>query len=295
MKIYDCTTFYSEHMMYDIRLNILNEHVHKFIVTEATYSHSGQPKKLNFDINNYNKFKDKIIYIVIDKEPNNIERIENKNNLNTQIKRSNSLKRIELSYDVMLNAVSEAAENDLIILSDNDEIPNLKSNLFSNSNKSIFIFEQLLFYYKLNLLYDRMPWFGSKACKKKKLNSFSWLRNLKNRKYSPWRLDTFFSKTKYIDIEIIKNGGWHFTNIKTPEKIYEKLMNFGHHDEFEKSGLNIEKIKKFVNEKKIFFNHFADKSKIEKWDYVYKLKKIDNKFLPKYLIDNSNKYKDWFD
>ena len=79
MKIYDCTTFYSEHMMYDIRLNILNEHVHKFIVTEATYSHSGQPKKLNFDINNYNKFKDKIIYIVIDKEPNNIERIENKN------------------------------------------------------------------------------------------------------------------------------------------------------------------------------------------------------------------------
>ena len=72
-------------------------------------------------------------------------------------------------------------------------------------------------------------------------------------------------------------------------------MNFGHHDEFEKSGLNIEKIKKFVNEKKIFFNHFADKSKIEKWDYVYKLKKIDNKFLPKYLIDNSNKYKDWFD
>ena len=69
-------------------------------------------------------------------------------------------------------------------------------------------------------------------------------------------MDTFFSKTKYIDIEIIKNGGWHFTNIKTPEKIYEKLMNFGHHDEFEKSGLNIEKIKKFVNEKKIFFNHF---------------------------------------
>ena len=98
---------------------------------------------------------------------------------------------------------------------------------------------------------------------------------------------------KYSDKGLVIIG------VHTPEfefeKIYEKLMNFGHHDEFEKSGLNIEKIKKFVNEKKIFFNHFADKSKIEKWDYVYKLKKIDNKFLPKYLIDNSNKYKDWFD
>ena len=55
MKIYDCTTFYNEHMMYDIRLNILNEKVEKFIVTESIYSHSGQPKKLNFDINNNKK------------------------------------------------------------------------------------------------------------------------------------------------------------------------------------------------------------------------------------------------
>ena len=76
MKIYDCTTFYNEHMMYDIRLNILNEKVEKFIVTESIYSHSGQPKKLNFDINNYKKFKDKIIYIVIDREPDDIEELK---------------------------------------------------------------------------------------------------------------------------------------------------------------------------------------------------------------------------
>ena len=52
MKIYDCTTFYSEHMMMDLRFNILNEHVAKFIVIESTYSHSGTKKKLNFNINN---------------------------------------------------------------------------------------------------------------------------------------------------------------------------------------------------------------------------------------------------
>ena len=66
MKIYDCTTFYNEEMMYDLRLNILDKFVDKFIVTEATYSHSGNKKKLNFNINNYPKFKDKINYIVID-------------------------------------------------------------------------------------------------------------------------------------------------------------------------------------------------------------------------------------
>ena len=60
MKIIDCTSFYNEHMMYEVRLNVLKDKVDKFIVTESTYSHSGKKKKLNFDINNYPKFKDKI-------------------------------------------------------------------------------------------------------------------------------------------------------------------------------------------------------------------------------------------
>ena len=78
MKIIDCTSFYNEHMMYEIRLNVLKDKVDKFIVTESTYSHSGKKKKLNFDINNYPKFKDKIKYIVIDKEPDGI--VEENNN-----------------------------------------------------------------------------------------------------------------------------------------------------------------------------------------------------------------------
>ena len=144
MKIFDCTTFYSEHLMMDVRFNVLNEHVHKFIVAESTFSHSGEPKKLNFDINNYPKFKDKIIYVIIDKEPNNIIGIENKL-LTTVDKRSNSLKRIELSYDYMIKSLDMALDNDLIILSDNDEIPNLDSKQFKNSNKDIFSFKQLFF------------------------------------------------------------------------------------------------------------------------------------------------------
>jgi len=295
MKIYDCTTFYSEHLMMDVRFNILNEYVHKFIVTESKFSHSGQPKKLNFDINNYPKFKEKIIYLVIDHEPNEIIVKDNKL-LSASEKRSNSLKRINLSYDYMMKAVNVASENDLIILSDNDEIPNLASKQFQNSNKDIYIFKQMLLYYKFNLLYDLVPWYGSKAVKKKKLISLSWLRNLKNKKYPFWRLDTLFSYKKYSNLDIIADGGWHFTNIKSPEDLYKKLINFGHHDEFELSGLNVDDLKKKILEKKVFFNHFADKANFkDKWNYDYKLKKIENIFLPKYLQNNLSKFKEWFD
>ena len=294
MKIYDCTTFYDEHMMYDIRLNILDEKVHKFIVAEATYSHSGQPKKLNFDINNYKKFKDKIIYKVIDYQPKNIEKILPNESFESQKKISNSIKRMELSYNFLSQSINEALENDLIVLSDCDEIPNLNSKNFLNNKKDIFLFKQLFFYYKFNLYYDLVPWFGSKACKKKKLISFSWLKQIKHKNYPFWRLDTYFSKNKYTNLQIVEDGGWHFTNIKTPEEIYKKLSNFGHHAEFESSGLNIKKIEKFINEKKVFYNHFADKSNSNKWNSSHNLKKLDNKYLPKFL-DNNEKYSKWFD
>jgi len=171
MKIIDCTSFYNEHMMYEVRLNVLNDKVDKFIVTESIYSHSGKKKKLNFDIKNYPKFKDKIKYIVIDKEPEGI--IEENNDPSKQ--RANSLKRIELSYDAHFKEVKDANEDDLILLSDNDEIPNLDSIEFKKNKNDIIFFNQLFFYYKFNLLYDRMKWIGTKACKKKKLISFSWL------------------------------------------------------------------------------------------------------------------------
>jgi len=293
MKIYDCTTFYSEHMMLDVRFHVLNDYVEKFIVTESLYSHSGQPKKLNFDINNYPKFKDKIIYLVIDQEPNDLIKIENTKE-HQGLKRINSLKRIELSYNYMMKATENLANDDLIILSDNDEIPNLNSKQFKQSNKNVFIFKQLFFYYKFNLLYDLMPWFGSKACKKKSLKSFSWLRNLKSKKYSFWRLDTYFNENKLTNLEIIKDGGWHFTNIKTPEELYIKMTNFGHHNEFELSGLTVEDLRKKIDEGVVFYNHFLDQTDQNKWNYDYKLKKINIDLLPKYLQDNSEKFKEWF-
>ena len=77
MNIYDCFMYFDEDLLLDLRLNSLDKFVKKFVITEATYTHNGNRKKLNFDINKFKKFKDKIIYIVVEKQPQNIQRKEN--------------------------------------------------------------------------------------------------------------------------------------------------------------------------------------------------------------------------
>ena len=133
-----------------------------------------------------------------------------------------------------------------------------------------------------------------KLVKKKNLKSFSWLRNLKPKKYPFWRVDTFFSDYKLTNLEIINDGGWHFTNLKKPKDLLDKFNNFGHHDEFAESGINLEKIEKYINDGIVFYNHSVDQKNPNKWNYNYKLKKVSDNMLPNYLAENKIKYKDWF-
>ena len=129
---------------------------------------------------------------------------------------------------------------------------------------------------------------------KKNFKRFSHLRNLKNKKYPFWRLDTYFSDIRQIDLKIINNGGWHFTNLKNPEELYLKLKNFGHHDEFELSGITVNDLKEKIDNGLVFYDHFADKSIQNKWNYDYKLKIIDDSLLPTYLVQNKKKFNNWF-
>ena len=295
MKIFDCTNYFNEDLIYGLRLEILDKYVDKFIVAESLYSHSGQRKKLNFDINKYPKFKSKIHYIVVENEPHDLIKLDGLPYDHAQgMKRMNSLKRIRQQYDVLREGIKDAQNDDLIILSDCDEIPNLE-NLNKVNSKQIIIFKQLLFYYKFDLHHNAMTWYGSKGCLKKDLLTFNWLRNIKNKKYNFWRIDTFFSKNKYMNVKIIENGGWHFTNIKSPEDIHMKLSNYGEHNEFEMSDIDLAKMSKLVKEKKVYFNHNLDKSNPNKYSYGHELVKINKNLLPKFLVDNYLKFKDWFE
>ena len=171
MRIFDCTTYFNEPLVMDVRFNILNEHVAKFIIVESAYSHSGAKKKINFDKNLYPQFKDKIEHIIVDKEPENILDTDNANiDIN---KRTNSILRISLQRNEALKACKEASEEDYIFYSDNDEIPNLSGLDLEKINEKIIIFEQKLFYYKFNLHLDRIYWYGTRAIKKKILLHFN--------------------------------------------------------------------------------------------------------------------------
>ncbi len=262
MKIFDCTTYFEEDMMMDLRFNILNHFVDKFVVCEATFSHSGKEKNINFNKKNYPKFEDKIIHLVLNKDP--VEK-----NINSQKNphwlRQSSIDRIEAQRNYISKALDEADQNDYIIYSDNDEIPNLSKVDFKKNKMKILVFKQKLFYYKFNLAYPRVDWFGSKACKLKNLKNISWLRNIKNKKYNIFRLDTLFSEMKYKNLKIINDGGWHFTNLKTPEGLLKKYLNDEMHSEFELRDTNLKEIEYKIKNKFINYDHLIDtKSSNEK-------------------------------
>jgi beta-1,4-mannosyl-glycoprotein beta-1,4-N-acetylglucosaminyltransferase len=296
MKIYDCFMYFDEDLLLDLRLNTLNKYISKFVITEATYTHNGSKKKLNFDINKFKKFKDKIEYIVVNEPPPNILEINVNDSLEQKGEKLilNGYARDNYQRNRLAEGISKASDNDIVIVSDLDEIPNLKNLNFDKINNKIIQFRQKMFYYKLNLYYPDFEWFGSKACRKKNLLSPQWLRNIKSKKYSKFRLDLIFNKKKYNNIFYVLDGGWHFTCIRTPEELEYKLLNFAHHYEFEASGLKKDDIKKLILEKKVMYDHNVDQ-KDYKWSGKTKLKKIYNSELPEYIDSNTDKYKEWLD
>jgi len=296
MKIYDCFMYFDEEMLLDLRFNILNNYVDKFILTEATYTHNGDPKKLNFDIKKFSKFKDKIEYIVVNDPPPTLLEINKEDTENVRGEKLilNGYKRDHFQRQNLQSGLKNAEPDDLILLSDLDEIPNLEKIDIKNIKNKIICFKQKMFYYKFNLLYELIPWYGSRACKKKNFISPQWLRDTKHKKYPLWRVDILFSKRKYNDIYYVEDGGWHFTNIKSPENIQKKLLNFAHHYEFELSGLKLNDIKKMIQEKKVVYDHSVDQRGY-KWSGNTKLKTLGLSQMPKYLEENYSNYLEWLD
>ena len=104
-----------------------------------------------------------------------------------------------------------------------------------------------------------------------------------------------FSNTKYKNIKIIEDGGWHFTKIKKPEDIFYTLSNFGEYNEFVTSGLTVDDFKDFISKGELPYDHSADKksSVKDKFSNIVKLEK-NSEHLPEFLIKNKEKYKSWF-
>ena len=300
MKIFDCFMYSNEKDLLDLRLKYLDKYVDYFVIIESCFNHKGEKRKLLFNHKKYKRFKNKIIYLIY-KKPKNLKRI-NKNASQIQkalIASNNAWLRENGQRNFIESGLNNAGPNDIILISDVDEIPNLENINFNKITDKLIFFRQKWFYYKLNLKLPNYTEIGTRACKKKDLISPQWLRNIKKKKYPFYRIDTFFSKVKYTNIKMIKDGGWHFTYLKKAKDIYLKLKSFAHHVEFELSPLSIKDIQNFINKKKAI-NAFKDNSSnidINRQFYTFdkgaQLIKSNINELPNYVIKNPSKFKKW--
>ena len=263
MAIYDCFQYFNEEHIVDLRLNVLNKFVDYFVISESTKTHQGKSKKINFNIDNFSKFKKKIIFITADyKSEINFDKHTGGESPIEQHQRNS-----------LIEGIKDASSNDLIILSDSDEIPDL-TKLSQINKKKFTAFSQKMFMYKLNLQnIDESNWIGSRATKKKNIKTMQDLRNLKFKDYPFWRLDKF-------NQQIIK-GGWHFSYMQSPNQILNKIKSFSH-GEYNNANINEKNIEEKILKNEDIFGRDIKLKKIN----------IDNDY-PEYIIHNKNKYSDW--
>ena len=296
MKIFDCFMYFDEEQVLDLRLNVLNDFVDYFVIVESTQNHKGIKRELLFDQSKFQKFKNKIIYLVYDEIPKNVENISDNEDENEKDRKyiMNAVYRENSQRNFITKGLQKADENDLILVSDVDEIPKLSSLNLSKIDNKILIFKQDMFYYKFNLAIPNFKWSGTKGVKKKNLKSPQWLRNIKDRKYAFFRIDTFFSEKKYTNIKIISDGGWHFSNIKNAKMIEHKLRSYLHHREFDQVSLSVDEIDNLIKNKKAIYDLRVDK-KVNKVGNGVFLNNYNLNKLPKYINENLDKYKIWLD
>jgi len=264
MAIYDCFQYFDEDHMVDLRLNILNQYVDYFVISESTKTHQGKNKKINFDIKKFSKFKDKIKFIVADyKEIIKFKKHTGGESPIEQHQRNSLIKGIE-----------DASSEDLIILSDSDEIPDLTKLNKINNNIKFVAFSQKMFMYKMNLQNDdESNWIGSKITKKKNITTMQNLRNLKFKKYPFWRFDK-------KNLQTIR-GGWHFSFLQTPEQILKKIKSFSH-GEFNIKNVNEKNIEEKILKNQDIFGRGITLKKIE----------LDSSY-PNYILKNKEKFSKW--
>ena len=296
MKIFDCFMYFDEDLILDVRLNILDRYVDHFVIVESKFNHKGEKRSLNFDLKKYKKFENKIKYLVIEEMPNNLEAITDQDfGISREHKFiNNAVRRDNGQRNYVMKGLNNADDEDLILLSDLDEIPSFKNFDLKNIQHKIIIFEQMMCYYKFNLAIPNYKWYGTRACLKKNLINPQWLRNIKARRYPFYRLDILFNEKKFNNIKLVNEGGWHFTNIKSPEEIHFKYKSYCHHREYELSGMNVNKIKEIIKSKYTLYDLKMDQ-RTNKIGKGMRLINVDENNLPDYILNKRNEYSQWFD
>lgn len=272
IKVFDVFIFFNELELLELRLNILDQYVDYFVIIESNKTFTGIEKPLFFQENKimFEKWKDKIIYYTVYDMPNSNsdkncdQEILNMANNSYQVPKDQIHWLREFYQKEMMKKPlsNKANDEDFCFISDIDEIWNPES-IIDYSKNNIFKFKQSVYTYFINNRSSE-HWYGTFATKYK---------NIKNNSITD--LDSI-SLTSYV---YIKNGGWHFTNMGGVDKIKQKINSYGH-QEFNNQEI-LSQIENKIKENKDFVGR-----KFKFW--------TDESDLPKYLIENKDKYKNLF-
>ena len=269
-RVYDCFPFFNEFDLLEVRLNDLDSVVDQFVLVEATRTFQKQPKPLYFTQNKerFAKFLPKITHIVVDTYPNFF----------TKFRVPKTWDYDNHQKDQVKLGLTDCQPDDVIIVSDLDEIPRPEKILEYKNRKGIKVFKHKMFWYFLDNFivdYDEpvkmssegyKPWHGAVMCDFRDFTSFKKLRSLKN-------LET-------PDLVFIEDGGWHYSWLGGVERIVEKMEAYAHKEHNKDEFKNPERIRRLLMQGEDLFGRNV------------KTKMVDPVAgAPKYIRENFQKFR----
>ncbi|MFZ4405369.1 MAG: N-acetylglucosaminyltransferase [Pseudobdellovibrionaceae bacterium] len=268
MMIYDTFAFFNELDLLEIRLNIMDPVVDRFVLVEATRTFQKKEKPLYFEQNKqrFAQFLPKIEHVIVDQYPNFFTRF-----------------RVPKTWDYdnhqkeqILQGLKSAKPDDIIIVSDLDEVPNPKQVLAYKDAPGVKIFQQKLFYYYLNcwvtdyeapnaLVDGYKPWNGTVMCRYDQIKTIKKTRGLKDEQGS--------------DLVVVPDGGWHFSYLGGTKIILEKIEATAHKEHNLPEYKDPARIETLIRQGKDLFQRNIQ-SKVIPLDASY----------PDFLVQNQDRY-----
>lgn len=239
----DCFQFFDELDLLEIRLNSMAPYVERFVLCECPVTHSGNPKHLYFE-ENKDRFKDfNITHLIVD----DYERLLG----------CSPWKMENYQRDYLINGIKDVDPDEIILISDLDEIPNME--IYNDSDEGVFI--QKVYYYALNIYSYRKNWKGTVAVKRKNISTVNNIR---------------FSRSSFDRIPGF--GGWHFSTLGSADKVIHKIESFAHQE------LNTNDIKNKIEHNITNFIDPYGRGKLV----------LEMPSGPKWLLDNKERYRNLF-
>ena len=241
----DCFCFLNELELLEVRLNALAPYVDRFVLCESPYTFSGMKKRLYFD-ENKERFKQfPITHLIVHDHLDHMH--------------CPGVRR-RVPYHHQIRYMERALEkDDLVMLSDLDEIPNLR-----DYNGEEGIFECYEYCYYFNVFTGDTRWPGTASVKRKNFKKLSSLRKIRHYGFAP-----------------VIGTGWHFSYVISPDDIRYKIESFSDQQ------FNTDEIKNKIPHARTQLTNFIE-------DGPQGPYKIENPSGPQWLLDNRGKYEQLF-